>query len=157
MDENARTKFHDLYRKSVKVNNYYKSAIERNMRTVARELGISGKIKFSHYFVLCELYHQKSMTLTQLSEAVGVTPPNISNTVNELVNLGLAERNDDPSDRRKSIICSSEMGNRFGELIVPLSAQLGKTLFSDDESEIDRVLDHYDAALARIESEEHSR
>lgn len=144
----SREQAHRLYRDSVLINNYYKAEVTRAMKDISRELGLAGAAKFSQYFVLCELYYRHSLSMTELSEATGVTLPNISTAVSELCALGLAERRGDDADRRRAVVAVTELGRDFGTRIVKRCSAVVHDIYLDDGS--DEVLAYYERALARI-------
>lgn len=146
----------DIYRKSVLIDSYYRSAVTDAMASTARELGIEGKTKFAQYFVLCELYHKHEATLTEIADAISVAIPNVSNTAAELIELGLAERASDSGDRRKSIIRITPEGLRFSEIIIPRCLDIANTV-GGDEDEAQQLLNHYDVVLKRIEQHKAGR
>jgi len=139
-----------LYRDSVLINNFFKEQVTNAMDQVATELELPRKTKFSQYFVLCELYYTRQTTLTELSDAIDVTMPNVSNTVNELIGLGLAERKADSSDRRKTIISITELGLTYSKKIIPLCVEIFDTVFYD-KKQSQQIVEYYEETLKRID------
>ena len=108
------------YRGAVRLASYYKSQITQVMTRLSREYGLPGTAKFSHFDVLCELYHggTGSSTPTEIAAAIEVALPNVSTAIAELEALGLVERVSDPHDRRRAVVRFTELGQRFSASIV---------------------------------------
>ncbi|RKR76248.1 MarR family winged helix-turn-helix transcriptional regulator [Frondihabitans australicus] len=72
------------------------------------------------------------LSIGELSEHEGVTPPSMNRTVNALVELGLVERGTDDADRRKVVLRATQAGASFiletrrrrDEWLVPRLAKL---------------------------------
>ena len=108
---------HRIYRDAVLLANGYKSRVTKAMREVSHDLGLPGQAKFAHYDVMCELYCEGVLTPSEISDAIGVTLPNVLNSINGLVELGLVERSVDERDRRRSEVRLTDLGRRFGDEI----------------------------------------
>ena len=84
-------------------------------RVAKEEYGIT----YSQYHVLRRIWKGKN-SVSELSECMLVSRPNISRAVEELVNEGLAYRERDPKDRRVVYLSLTEEGN---DLITRLHAR----------------------------------
>ena len=57
-------------------------------------------LSMSQLSVLLRLHYHHACGVSEIGEHLGVTNPAASQLIDRLVNLGLLERNEDPSDRR---------------------------------------------------------
>lgn len=65
--------------------------------------------------VLFVLNHEGPAIVTDLAEALGVSAPSVTGTVERLVRAGLVERRDDPADRRRVINALTPAGQALVE------------------------------------------
>jgi DNA-binding MarR family transcriptional regulator len=59
------------------------------------------------------LCHQESCSVREFADAVGVSMATASETLDRLVDLGLAERTTDPADRRRAIVAPTPAARRI--------------------------------------------
>jgi DNA-binding MarR family transcriptional regulator len=71
----------------------------------------SDAITDGQYAVLAALASRGPMTPSALAEDQHVQPPPMSRTINALVDAGLAERHEHPSDRRQVLVTITEAGH----------------------------------------------
>lgn len=85
------------------------AAVYRRFRTerASGELGDAAMATLGH------LHRYGAKSLGALSEHEKITPASMSQTVNRLVDLGLAERAADPTDGRRVLIVLTEQGHEL--------------------------------------------
>ncbi len=124
------------------INNLYKERITEAMNEVARKFQVNETMKFSYFFVLCELYHEGCpLNLTNLSKRVGVKLPNISNQTNDLMNIGLIETCQMDENKRKVTVKLSELGQKYSDALVVEIDKVAHEIYGTDD-EIENAL-HY--------------
>lgn len=133
-----------IYRGSVRISSFYRSQITKELESLSRQLELPGTVKFSHYDVLCELYHNadKASTPTELAEATETALPNVSKALSELVELGLVECVGDPNDRRRTVVHTTDLGMRFGDAIAEQWAAMAEIF--DKSIDMEVLVDQYD-------------
>ena len=75
------------------------------------------------------------VTLVALSRTLGVTKQNMTGMIARLEQLGLAERNDDPSDLRSSRVQLTRRGRGIVEKLRPVYDEWVKSLAGEQVSE----------------------
>jgi MarR family transcriptional regulator for hemolysin len=87
-----------------------------------------------------------------VADALGLEPPSLVRVIDQLVESGLIERHDDPSDRRAKTLHLSAKGrtcaNRLEAALIPFRRQLFGNLDAADLAACERVLTSLDATLA---------
>lgn len=78
-------------------------------RELAFQLSQHGVAK-SHYFYLRALLEKDGITITEISERVGIEPATVTAMVDRLTSIGLVERRRHASDRRKIRVFLTEKG-----------------------------------------------
>lgn len=126
-----------IYRYSVQINQYFKDTISEIMEMTAKGLNIQAGVRFSHYFILCELFHSESpMYLTTISQLVGVKLPNVSKLVNELIDCGLVERCVSQENKRIVLVQLTKLGREYSERLIPEISKVHASTFGPlDQSE----------------------
>lgn len=123
-----------IYRYSVQVNHYFKNAISKEMNAAAKALNIKANLRFSHYYILCELYHaEKPIYLTTISQKIGVKLPNVSKLVNELIEYQLVERCSFEPNKRIVLVQLTELGKAYSKKLVSQVEPIHDLTFSSDE------------------------
>lgn len=123
-----------IYRYSVKINQYFKDTISEVMANTARQLDIESNVRFSHYFILCELYHAEApLYLTTIAEAVNVKLPNVSNLVNELIRYGLVEKCSSSENKRIVLVQLSKKGREYSDILIPQILKVHANTFGSEE------------------------
>lgn len=133
-----------IYRGSVRISSFYRSQITKELESLSKQLELPGTVKFSHYDVLCELYHNadKASTPTELAEATETALPNVSKALSELVELGLVECVGDPNDRRRTVVHTTDLGMRFGDAIAEQWTAMAEIF--DKSIDMEALVDQYD-------------
>jgi len=86
----------------------------RAMRDQARYVKSLG-FSMPQFFLLMRVYYKKQCGISDLSEHMEITAPAVSQTVDKLVQSGLLERTEDPSDRRAKQVTLSPKGRELIE------------------------------------------
>ena len=81
----------------------------RTMRDQSRYVKSLG-FSMPQFFLLMQVYHKKHCGISDLSEHMEITTAAASQTVEKLVQSGLLERAEDPSDRRAKQVTLSTRG-----------------------------------------------
>ncbi len=68
--------------------------------------------------VLVVLAGRGPANLSTLADTVGIHASNASRTCEQLVSLGLLDRNDDPADRRNVVLALSKRGHRVVQAVL---------------------------------------
>lgn len=88
-------------------------------------------------------------TIGQLAETLGISQPTASQLVDRLVQAGLAERAEDPEDRRRTVARPSAAGQRLLDRLAEWPGRMREWLARLSPDELDG-LHHGMEALARI-------
>ena len=132
-----------IYRYSVQINQYFKDSISKAMEETAKELEIAGGVRFSHYFIMCELYHSdEPLYLTTIAQLVGVKLPNVSKLVNEMIECGLAERCSTAANKRIVLVQLTKLGREYSELLIPQITKIHEETFAPGEEAV-KVYQYY--------------
>ena len=97
--------------------------------------------------VLWELHRVGSVTQRELSDAMRVTPRNVTGLVDALVSDGLVVRRPHPNDRRATLVDLTQQGNEVVALLAAAYQQFTGFLFDDMPSD---ELRGFAAALERV-------
>jgi MarR family transcriptional regulator, organic hydroperoxide resistance regulator len=83
----------------------------RDFRGFMEETGLS----FSQINILMRLYHGGNHGVSEIGERLGITNAAASQSIDQLVNLGLITRNEDPKDRRAKQLGLTPQGRELVE------------------------------------------
>jgi DNA-binding MarR family transcriptional regulator len=86
--------------------------MHRSGREFRRFMEKSG-LSFSQVNILMRLFHNGSSAVSSIGEELGFSSAAASQTVERLVQMGLVERCEDPSDRRSKILTLTEKGREL--------------------------------------------
>lgn len=111
------------------------------MRRVRAELRKpeASALTFTQVRALACLQYTPGLSLSQVSEYLGIQAPTTSKTIEELVNEGLVRRETAVEDRRRVTLYATEAGRRELELaVVPAQRQVAERLelLSDADREL---------------------
>jgi DNA-binding MarR family transcriptional regulator len=81
--------------------------------------------------LIWQLHHQGEQTQRELSQALRVTPRNITGLVDALEASGLAARRPHPSDRRATLVGLTDEGRRLAAALEAEHQQFAGLLFAD--------------------------
>jgi DNA-binding MarR family transcriptional regulator len=85
------------------------------------------------------LHRSKKIMASDLADALGVSRPNITNLLGQMIEKGLVEQTEDGFDRRKKRLEITPIAKGLLQAIEPLRIDANKNLFSEftnDEKEI---------------------
>lgn len=96
--------------------------VRENLRILVRKLGVLERgeasccgITLSQSYTIVEIGRAGTMSVTLLTEILGVDKSTVSKSVDKLVNNGFLVRDADPEDRRSVILCLSDKGKLLFE------------------------------------------
>lgn len=91
-----------------------------------------------------------SLTISQVADILEIGKPSASMLIEQLVQLGLVERTEDPADRRRSIVCLTERGTGLAERLHQGDEAQMRSWFERMSSEDLSALDRGMRALADV-------
>lgn len=101
------------------------------------------------YEIMEYLAIEQPLTPSRISECKGISLPNTSRELRKLIEKGLCEKYDDPTDRRKQYIRLSAAGEKYmAEAFAHLQTELWRLLEGTDSEELDRM----SAAMAILQA-----
>lgn len=129
----------------------------RSMRDQSRYVKSLG-FSMPQFFLLMQVYYKKQCGISDLSEHMEITTAAASQTVEKLVQSGLLDRAEDPSDRRAKQITLSVKGRELIEKSInerfrwvdELTANLG----ADEQKKVSHALDILTEAAKKVENRE---
>lgn len=110
---------------------FFRTNVQKIFKELSMKMNLPGIVKFSHYYILCNLYYNGEMSLTELSKEVGVALPNISNGISELVVLGLVNKFNSEIDERIFIAKMTDKGIAFSKDYIPKCHKLYEIMYLD--------------------------
>lgn len=125
----------------------------RGWHLFAKSTGLS----MPQFSVLMQLHHKGACGMSDISERFEITPAAASQLVDKLVQSGLVQREEDPSDRRAKLLNLTEKGE---ELVQQGHAEryrwveeLGKKLTAEERAQVSEALDLLTRAAEELEEE----
>lgn len=101
------------------------------------------------YEIMEYLAIEQPLTPSRISECKGISLPNTSRELRKLIEKGLCEKYDDPTDRRKQYIRLSSAGEQYmANVFAHLQTELWKLLDGSDSEELERM----SAAMALLQA-----
>lgn len=142
---------------SKSLREWVETTTHRTMRDQARYVKSLG-FSMPQFFLLMQVHYKKQCGISDLSEHMEVSAAAASQTVEKLVQSGLLDRAEDPSDRRAKQITLSAKGrdlidtsiNERFRWVDKLTANLGVA----EQKKVSEALDILTAATKRIENRE---
>lgn len=129
----------------------------RSMRDQSRYVKSLG-FSMPQFFLLMQVYYRKQCGISDLSEHMEITAAAASQTVEKLVQSGLLDRAEDPSDRRAKQITLSIKGRELIEKSINERFrwvdELTANLSADEQKKVSQALDILTEATKRVESRE---
>ena len=126
----------------------------RSMRDFSAFMRNSG-LSMPQVSLLYRLYYRGQCGVTDIADHLAVTSPAASQMVERLVQQGLLERNEDPSDRRAKQVALSPAGRELMkesiEARVRWMAELTTVLSRDEQATIVAALDALTSAAIRLD------
>jgi DNA-binding MarR family transcriptional regulator len=99
---------------SKSLRGWVEATTHRTMRDQARYVKSLG-FSMPQFFILMQVYYKKQCGISDLSEHMEITAAAASQTVEKLVQGGLLDRAEDPSDRRAKQVTLSAKGRELIE------------------------------------------
>lgn len=101
------------------------NSLPADLRATLQSSAFSGR----HMLVLMHLAESDGLTVSGLSERLGVTLPTVSVVIHQLASYGLVERTDDPADRRRAIVRIDPLHREWVDaMLAQLTEPLRRTL-----------------------------
>ncbi|MFZ5877856.1 MAG: MarR family winged helix-turn-helix transcriptional regulator [Chloroflexota bacterium] len=126
----------------------------RDQSRYVKSLGFS----MPQFFLLMQVYYKKQCGISDLSEHMEITTAAASQTVEKLVQSGLLDRAEDPSDRRAKQISLSVKGRELIEKSIAERFrwvdELTTSLGADEQKKVSQALEILTEATKRVERRE---
>ena len=136
---------------------WVEATTHRTMRDQARYVKSLG-FSMPQFFLLMRVYYKKQCGISDLSEHMEITAAAASQTVDKLVQSGLLDRAEDPSDRRAKQVTLSVKGRDLIEKSIAERFrwvdELTRNLSAEEKKKVGEALDVLTNATKRIESKE---
>lgn len=130
--------------------------MSRSMRSwglFAKSTGLS----MPQFSVLMQLHHKGACGMSDISERFEITPAAASQLVDKLVQSGLVQREEDPSDRRAKLLNLTEKGKGLVQQghveRYRWVEELGKKLTAEERAQVSEALDLLTRAAQELEEE----
>jgi DNA-binding MarR family transcriptional regulator len=128
----------------------------RSMRDQSRYVKSLG-FSMPQFFMLMQIYYKKQCGISDLSDHMEITAAAASQTVEKLVQSGLLDRAEDPSDRRAKQITLSAKGRDLIEKSITARFRwvddLVKTMSSADKAKVHEALTILTEAVKQVEKQ----
>ena len=93
-------------------SNVFNEFNSKSIKIIDKQLNKSGLVR-THFRILHELMGGKEVSMSELSERLYVTKPNITVLIDKLVKLNFVERVNSSNDRRVYLIRLTDHGEQF--------------------------------------------
>jgi len=139
---------------SQSVQQWMDTFMHRSMRGWIQFVKSTG-LSMPQFSILMQLYHKGACGMSELSEGFGITPAAASQLVDKLVQAGLLERSEDPSDRRAKQVALTPKGKDLIEQGIEERyrwvEELEGSLTKEDKEKIAAALEIMTQTVKRIE------
>lgn len=116
-------------------SNVFNEFNSKSLKIIDKQLNKSGLVR-THFRILHELMGGKELSMSDLSELLHVTKPNITVLIDKLVKLDFVERVNSSNDRRVYLIRLTDKGEKFikgySEELIKSSAHFLSSLDTED-------------------------
>lgn len=116
-------------------SNVFNEFNSKSLKFIDKQLNKSGLVR-THFRILHELVGGKEISMSDLSEILYVTKPNITVLIDKLVKLDYVERLNSSNDRRVYLIRLTDKGEKFikgsAEELIKSSAHFLSNLDAED-------------------------
>jgi MarR family transcriptional regulator, organic hydroperoxide resistance regulator len=123
----------------------------RGWHLFAKSTGLS----MPQFSVLMQLHHKGACGMSDVSERFEITPAAASQLVDKLVQSGLVQREEDPSDRRAKLLDLTEKGHALVEQgheeRYRWVNELGRQLTAEERARVSEALDLMTRAAQDLE------
>lgn len=90
----------------------------------------------------------------EIRESLPISKSTISKTINNLVKKGYLRKEEDPKDKRATLICLTEKGEKVGEVIRDIDKKAEKTMVEGfSESEKEELTSYLERLLMNLQKE----
>jgi DNA-binding MarR family transcriptional regulator len=135
------------------VGERYLAVHHRMFRAVSDQMSGCG-LSIARTKVLLRLREQGPVRQNALAADFGLSPHSITDIVDGLERLGLAERRPDPTDRRAKLVAITEAGEACLDVAVATRERVLNQIFGalsdEDRATLLRLLDSLDEATSRL-------
>ena len=115
------------------------------------------EITVSSYQYLIAIFDAKQITITKLSEILGVKKASVTQMIHSLMSKGYVKKSMDDSDRRSSIIELTDKGNKLMEseesVYQSFVNQICKSLDTQDLKQLEHFLTIMAKGVQRLDAE----
>jgi DNA-binding MarR family transcriptional regulator len=123
------------------VRMYYK-AVSHRVRDIYQSLyGLS----VDEWRTMANLYDYEPMTAKEIVNRSSINKVNVSRAIASLQNRNLIERHEDPTDRRRVLVCLTAQGKRILNDLIPLVKEAEQDMLSaltpDEQDTLIRLMD----------------
>lgn len=129
------------------------AVLTRNFELLRRRAAYPDELDRAEYLILRALTRLGPSSINHLADALGLDPSTVGRQVTVLEDAGLAERTQDPQDRRRTIVASTPTGRRRMKLTSARRQARTKELLGDwSTEELSTLADaftRYNRAVAR--------
>lgn len=141
---------------SKSLREWVEATTHRTMRDQSRYVKSLG-FSMPQFFLLMQVYYKKQCGISDLSDHMEITAAAASQTVEKLVQSGLLDRAEDPSDRRAKQITLSAKGRDLIEKSIAARFRwvddLVKTMSSADKAKVHEALVILTEAVKQVEKQ----
>jgi DNA-binding MarR family transcriptional regulator len=117
----------------------------------------SAGLSMPQFSVIMQLHYRGACGMSRISEGYDITPAAASQLVDKLVQGGLIQRVEDPSDRRAKLLSLTDKGREFVQHGIEERYrwvdQLSDKLTADERAQISEALDIMTRAAQELEAE----
>lgn len=106
---------------------------EKFLHRFPKDSGPSSGIKKNHRFLIGFLYQHPFLTATELAKAMNMEKGSLTPMIDQLSELGLIKRSEDPNDRRKTLISLTEAGRQEMEDVMNVSVRRISEILNDKD------------------------
>jgi len=114
------------------------------------------EITIASYQYIIAVFDAKQITITKLSEILGVKKASVTQMIHSLMSKGYVKKEKDDSDRRSSIIKLTEKGNKLMEseesVYQSFMNQICKSLDTQDLKQLEHLLTKLAKEVQRIDA-----
>ena len=136
-----------------RVGERYLAVHHRMFRAVSDQMSGCG-LSIARTKILLRLREQGPVRQNALASDLGLAPHSITDVVDGLERLGLAERRPDPTDRRAKLVAITEAGEASLDVAVATRERVLDQIFGvlsdDDRAALLRLLDSLDEAAKNL-------
>jgi DNA-binding MarR family transcriptional regulator len=129
------------------------AVLTRNFELLRRRAAHPDELDRAEYLILRALTRLGPSSINELADTLGLDPSTIGRQVTALEDAGLAERGQDPQDRRRAIVASTAVGRRRMKLTSSRRTARTRDLLADwtpeELSALAEAFTRYNQAVAQ--------